>query len=157
MNSSVTDFLFKNSSIASSRDTVLINFLQLLAARKLDWDVDTPFVAVNFLSNLGICLINGTNFDENQKTWANGTYTESCPYPFVAPGNGSLGCPQILATGPVQGCGSGPGLVPCLTTPVGVDCPPTGCPVAPGGDPFGIGSATSAAPLFAAFSLIFFL
>jgi len=131
VNSSITDFLFPRDANQTSQDTTLINFLQLLATRKFEFDATVAFVATTLGSSNGLCFIDGDGFGDNIGNWANATYTESCPIPFSPPGTGQDGCPQILSTGGVVACGAAP-LPPCAVPPQPSTCPATGCPTGPG-------------------------
>jgi hypothetical protein len=130
INSGITDFVFPHSATPSSQDTTLINFLQLLTARKYDFDSSVPFVDVALGNVNGICIINGSGFGDNVDAWGNKAYTESCPFPFTTPGNGSRGCPQFLPGGGLTACGTG-SLPACSTVPTGTNCPAGGCPKPP--------------------------
>jgi hypothetical protein len=132
----MTDFLFENDNHVQhgttySRDTTMVNFLQLLAERAFDFAANNgipAFVEVNVQTPKTICIINGSGFDNNAEAWAKKTFTESCPIPWTnATDNGTKGCPQVLAGGGVVACG--PTTTPCVTQPTGIDCAVNiGCP-----------------------------
>jgi hypothetical protein len=145
ISSELTNFLYAEDANVDTQDTTLINFLQLLSARKFDFDQSVPFVGVDKAS-VGICIVNASSFGDNVGTWGENTYTEECPIPWtVITTNGLLGCPQILAGGGLQSCGT-PGGVACVTnTPTGTTCPPQGCPQTPAETPCVLGLCDSPA------------
>jgi hypothetical protein len=125
ISSSVTDFLFDEQVYTPATvDTTLINFLQLLETRDIDFAPSTNS-APTFVSPKpptgtppSICMINGSTFGKNVETWADNTFTENCTAT-------SLGCPQIKPPpgGGITGCTS----ATCTGTPAGTDCG-TSCP-----------------------------
>jgi len=126
--SNITDFLFENASAATTRDTTLINFLQLVSTQQFDFANVIPgapeFVRVDLGTAATICMINGSTFDQNVEAWANKTFTETCADGITRD------CPAFLSDGGIKACGANS--VSCVGEVPSVPCPATGCPAVSG-------------------------
>jgi len=124
-----TDFLFNGTS-TKSKDTTLINFLNLLTTKNYKFGGGfAPFSSPAGLDPArSICIIDGEAFGSNQDVWANSSVTEECPIrkDATTPGNHSQGCPQFIPGSAISGCGSS-----CLQPPKAQQCDASGCPTTP--------------------------
>jgi hypothetical protein len=135
LNSSVTDFLFNTSLPVQSKDSTVINFMNLIGSKNFKFSYGggggaglTPFINPDISdTSRSFCLIDGSAFDANTQAWADVSLTDKCPYPPVnVNGNGTRMCPQFLDGGKVTGCGTS-----CLVPPQVIPCGPAGCPLTP--------------------------